>query len=189
VGAFATLGRTGVRELGNPAGVGLSVTWPLGEIAGFRLEGSRSRSSRRWTATTCEAYWPLYTDCREETVENGVRSTQVAALLIVAPFRRSSWRVEGNFGISRMHLSHEIAAIESGRPLNPHSDQEGAFSASYGAGLVRAGLGAEQLDARLEWRHAGMRGNVSPCPADGPCPPQWDDFGVDELRLGASWRF
>lgn len=185
VGAFATVGRTGVRELGNPKGFGLSVTWPLAEIAGFRLEGSRTSSSPRWTAT-CEA--PLSDDCREETVENDVRGMQVAALLVTAPFRHSGWRVEGIVGVTRLQFSHEIAGVESGRLLPQSSDEEAAFSASFGAAVVREGLGADRLRARLEWRHARMRGNITSCPA-GACPVQWEDFGVDELRLGAAWGF
>ena len=185
VGAFATLGRTGVRELGNPRGFGLSVTWPLAEIAGFRLEGSRTSSSPRWTAT-CEA--PLSDDCQEETVENDVRGMQIAGLLVMAPLRRSGWRVEGVFGVSRLQLSHEIAGIESGRLLHQSSDEEAAFSVSFGAAVVREGLGADRLSARLDWRHARMRGNITSCPLEA-CPPQWDDFGLDEVRMGAAWRF
>jgi hypothetical protein len=185
VGAFATLGRTGVRELGNPRGFGLSVTWPLGDIAGFRLEGNRTSSSPRWTAT-CEV--PLSDDCQEETVENEVRGMQVAALLVTAPFRHSGWRVEGIVGVTRLQFSHEVAGVESGRLLPQSSDKEAAFSTSFGAAVVHEGLGTDRLRARLEWRHARMRGNITSCPADA-CPIQWDDFGVDELRLGAAWRF
>ena len=185
VGAFATLGRTGVRELGNPAGFGLSATWPLGEIAGFRLEGSTTSSSPRWTAT-CQV--PNSDSCQEETVENDVRGMQVAALLVMAPLRTSGWRVEGLFGVSRLQLSHEIDGIESGRLLRQSSDEEAAFSVAFGAAVVRERLGADRLGARLDWRHARMRGNITSCPPEA-CPPQWDDFGLDEVRLGAAWRF
>ena len=188
VGAFATLGRTAVRELGNPAGFGLSVTWPLAEIAGFRLEGSRTSSSPRWMVSTCEVYRPINTDCREETVETDVRGMQVAALLVMAPLRHSGWRVEGIVGVTRLQFSHEIAGVESSRLLRQSSDEEAAFSASFGAAVVREGLGTDRLRARLGWRHARMRGNITSCPA-GACPIQWDEFGVDELRLEAAWRF
>ena len=188
VGSFATLGRTGVRELGNPRGFGLSVTWPVAEIAGFRLEGSRTTSTPRWTATTCAEYWPSNTDCREETVETDVRGMQVAALLVMAPLRHSGWRVEGIVGVTRLQFSHEIAGVESSRLLRQSSDEEAAFSASFGAAVVREGLGTDRLRARLGWRHARMRGNITSCPA-GACPIQWDEFGVDELRLEAAWRF
>jgi hypothetical protein len=190
VGAYGTVARTGVREFGNPAGLGLSLTWALGDVVGFRLEGSRMGSSPRWRATTCEELWPQYTGCREETVENDVRGTNFAALLVMAPFRRDGWRIEGVFGVSRTHFAHEIAGVETGRPLNYVSDEEAGSSPAFGAAVIREGVGSARLSARLEWRHARMSGTTSTCPADGrPCPPSWDGFAIVELRLGAAWRF
>jgi hypothetical protein len=188
IATFATVGRTGVRELGNPVGAGVSVMWSLGHLAGFRIEASRTTSSPRWTATTCDVYWPLYTECLEETVENDVGGMHVAASMVVAPLRRGEWRLEGILGASRINLEHKIAGVETGRLLNQTSDGEGAFSVSYGVAIVREGLGTRRLGARLEWHHASMSGNITTCPADAYCPPWWDGFGVDEARLGASWR-
>jgi hypothetical protein len=123
-------------------------------------------------------------------VENDVRGTNFAALLVMAPFRRDGWRIEGVFGVSRTHFAHEIAGVETGRPLNYVSDEEAGSSPAFGAAVIREGVGSERLSARLEWRHARMSGTTSTCPADGrPCPPSWDGFAIDELRLGAAWRF
>jgi hypothetical protein len=189
VGAYGTVARTGVREFGTLAGLGLSLTWALGDVVGFRLEGSRVGSSPRWRATTCEEFRPQHTGCREETVENDVRGTNLAALLVMAPFRRGSWRIEGVFGVSRTYFAHEIAGVETGRPLHYVSDEEAGSSPAFGAAVIREGVGSARLSARLEWRHARMSGTTSTCPADGsPCPSSWDGFGIDELRVGAAWR-
>jgi len=189
LGAFFTVARTGIQEVGDPVGVGVSLTWPLHDVVGFRIEGSRITSSPRWAATVCDEYWPLYTDCREQTIENSIRGMHIAASMVVAPLRRGGWRAEGIFGVSRLHLEHEIARVETSRPVDGAPGGEGAFSASYGAAIVREGLGVDRFSARLEWHHASMSGNISPCPLDGFCPPQWNGFGVNEIRLGASWRF
>ena len=190
VGAYGTVARTGVREFGNPVGLGLSLTWALGDLAGFRLEGSRVGASPRWRATTCDEYTAERIGCREESVENDVRGSNIAALLVLSPFRRGGWGIEGVFGVSRTHFAHEIAGVESGRPLNQVSDESAGSSAAFGAAVIREGVGSARLSARLEWRHARMSGSVvSACPADGrPCPPSWDGFTIDELRLGAAWR-
>jgi hypothetical protein len=187
-GAFVSIARTGFRELGHPTGAGLSITWPLRDIVGLRLEASRMTSSPRWTATTCDEYWPSYEGCREETVENDVRDNHYAASLIVSPLRLGAWRLEGILGFSRIDLEHEIAGVETGRPLNRSPDEEGEWHASWGAALVRDGVVTDRLRARLEWHHARVDG--PPCGTDIYCPP-WavEGFGLDEARLGASWRF
>jgi hypothetical protein len=112
----------------------------------------------------------------------------VATSLVVAPLRHAGWRAEGILGVSRLDFEHDMTSVGTGRPVAGGPDGEGEFSLMYGAALVREGLGAERLGVRLEWRHAGMDGNVTPCPAEWYCPPQWGAFDIDEMRLGVSWR-
>jgi hypothetical protein len=185
VGAFYSVSQTGISELGHPSGPAISVTWPIRQFAGFRLEASRLTSSPNWTATTCDEYWPLNTNCREERVENDFRSRHFAASL-VAQLRRGAWRVEGVLGLSRIDLEHDIAGIETGRLLD-RSDGESELGASWGGAFVREGIGADRLSARLEWGHFAV--DSRSCATDSYCPPWWNGFDINEFRAGASWRF
>lgn len=196
ISVLGILGRSSNDHLGDPSGAGVQVTWYPIRFVGARFEYSRAGSSARWTDTTCEAYWPIYSDCLEEVVRNEVDFESYDWALVIAPLRARGWRAEAWIGISNADFRYAIRGVETGRLLDrgdlyPETESDDPIdifdhnTTSWGLGVAREGLAGLPVVLGLEWSRRNPPDFV--CPTDSYCPSWAGEVHLDEFRLHLGW--
>lgn len=198
IGILGTMGHSGDENLGDPSGRGLRFSWFPLRFLGTRFQYSTAGSSGRWMGMTCDAYWPEYSDCRDEVVRSVADFDFYDLILVVAPLRADGWRAEAWVGASKADFEYTIRGVETGRFLDrsyrdsPYHDGLIDYlkefdESTWGVGVSREGLGDLPVVFGVEWnRRSRME---SQCGTDSFCPSWYDGFRIQEVRAHLSWSF
>ena len=184
---------------GDPAFFGIRFQYRPVSRLGARVEYTGYSSSPRWVATTCDAYWPFYENCRDETVENGMRLRSYDFSIVAVPLLLHGWRVDLAVGISQNALEQEVRGVETGRILYTTEGYGGepfedilSFLGRGGNGSVQAvtlsRVGIRELPIVLGVSYRRRSVDTPSCGTDSYCL-YTGDLHLSELALHGSWSF
>ncbi|MCC5914056.1 MAG: hypothetical protein JJU46_06745 [Balneolaceae bacterium] len=140
VGIYGSGGFSGNEFLSSPFGAGIDLTLTPVSFIGVRIGLHQQHNRFSQNRTVCDMYWPQFSNCEGESVNNSTRLRTGSLLLILRaplPFNLQA-EAGGGYSLSRVNLD---AQTESGRGTGqfvPEGDEQRGH-------LIHAGVSRTEL--------------------------------------------
>jgi hypothetical protein len=179
--------------IGTFRGFALGASWlPYSAIpVGVRVEYSRSSHENEFQSTLCDVYWPLFTNCAEETVRSSGHTSAVSYALTFAP-SFAGWTLGGAVGVDRLQLVSDARGEHTGRGTGSEypADIEPGFGSIFKPnGSHRALWLGRRITPRfgVEAEYRSRTYNYEACATDVRTP-FCSEYTSSEVRLRGTYH-